>query len=245
MQSLIAVGVGVRRRDRRAEPVQRQHGQREQQLLAQVGRPERRCECAEHKSSCDDGPVWSSSRPADSTAPAGPPEADSIGDGRPAQANSPRPAARRPRPRHRQSSVADPPAAAIFSRAVSENALRGDLELDAAQVPVAEHLDRLRPCGPRRPRPARRRRPCRPRGNSSASRADVDDLELDPEAVLEALELRQPHVDRQLAALEAGRHLVAGLGALGAATGGLALGRPHRDPRGSSWCARPGAGRRW
>ena len=39
-------------------------------------------------------------------------------------------------------------------------------------------------------------------------------------------------------------HLVAGLGALGAATGGLALGRPRHDPRGSwrSWHPGPGAG---
>src|SRR3954451_16272720 len=53
----------------------------------------------------------------------------------------------------------------------------------------------------------------------------VDDLVLDPEAVLEALELRQPHVDRHLAALERRRDLVAGLGALGATSGRLALGR--------------------
>ena len=52
----------------------------------------------------------------------------------------------------------------------------------------------------------------------------VDDLVLGAERVLEAPQLGQPHVQRHLAALEAGRHLVAGLGALGAATGGLALG---------------------
>src|SRR5689334_17639620 len=52
--------------------------------------------------------------------------------------------------------------------------------------------------------------------------ADVDDLVLHAEAVAEALELRQPHVQRHLAALEAGRHGLAGLRALGAATGGLA-----------------------
>ena len=43
-------------------------------------------------------------------------------------------------------------------------------------------------------------------------------------AELEALELGQPHVQRQLAALEAGGHVLPGAGALGAATGGLALG---------------------
>src|SRR5699024_2418187 len=42
------------------------------------------------------------------------------------------------------------------------------------------------------------------------------------EGVLEAAELGQPHVQRHLPALEAGRHLVAGLGALGAAASGLA-----------------------
>ena len=47
---------------------------------------------------------------------------------------------------------------------------------------------------------------------------------------LKPLSFGEPHVDRHLAALEGGRHLVAGLGALGAATGGLAL-SPHRDPR--------------
>ena len=61
-------------------------------------------------------------------------------------------------------------------------------------------------------------------GEQRRRAGQVDDLELDLERVLEALELRQPHVQRHLAALEAGRHLVAGLGALGAATGGLALG---------------------
>ena len=61
-------------------------------------------------------------------------------------------------------------------------------------------------------------------GEELVDAVEVDDLELHLERVLEALELRQPHVDRHLATLEGGRHLVAGLGALGAATGGLALG---------------------
>src|SRR6185503_20830401 len=52
----------------------------------------------------------------------------------------------------------------------------------------------------------------------------VDHLEHHLELVLEALELRQPHVDGHLPALERRRHLVAGLGALGAAAGRLALG---------------------
>src|SRR5699024_2157989 len=52
----------------------------------------------------------------------------------------------------------------------------------------------------------------------------VDDLEDDLVAVLEALELRKAHVDRHLAALERRGDVLPGLGALGAATGGLALG---------------------
>src|SRR5690606_13824842 len=52
----------------------------------------------------------------------------------------------------------------------------------------------------------------------------VHDLVLDAEGVGEAAELGQPHVQRHLPALEADGHLVTGLGALGAATRGLALG---------------------
>src|SRR6478609_8975729 len=53
----------------------------------------------------------------------------------------------------------------------------------------------------------------------------VDHLVLDAERVLEAAQLREAHVQRHLPTLEARRHLVAGLGALGATTGRLALGR--------------------
>src|SRR5690606_38188857 len=59
-------------------------------------------------------------------------------------------------------------------------------------------------------------------GEESGQTVQVDDLVLDAEGVLEAAELGQPHVQRHLPTLEAGRHLVAGLGALGAATRGLA-----------------------
>src|SRR5690606_8656766 len=50
----------------------------------------------------------------------------------------------------------------------------------------------------------------------------VHHLVLDPERVLEPLELRQAHVQRHLTALDPGRDLAAGLAALGAPTGGLA-----------------------
>src|SRR5690349_12884003 len=52
----------------------------------------------------------------------------------------------------------------------------------------------------------------------------VYNLELNPERVLEAAQLRQAHVQRQLAAGKASLHLVAGLRTLGTATGGLTLG---------------------
>src|SRR5699024_8036539 len=51
----------------------------------------------------------------------------------------------------------------------------------------------------------------------------VDHLVLGAELVLEAAQLRQPHVQRRLTTLEPCGHLVARLGALGATTGGLAL----------------------
>src|SRR3954453_5964867 len=46
----------------------------------------------------------------------------------------------------------------------------------------------------------------------------VDHLVLDAERVLEATQLREAHVHRHLPTLEARRHLVPGLGALGATT---------------------------
>ena len=51
---------------------------------------------------------------------------------------------------------------------------------------------------------------------------EVDGLVLDAERVVEALHLRQPHVQRHLATLEVHRDGVAGALALHAAAGGLA-----------------------
>src|SRR6478609_5841309 len=51
---------------------------------------------------------------------------------------------------------------------------------------------------------------------------EVHDLVLGLERVLEAAKLREPHVQRGGTTLEALRHLVPGLGALGTTTGGLA-----------------------
>src|SRR5689334_22004780 len=61
-------------------------------------------------------------------------------------------------------------------------------------------------------------------GEQAGDVADVDRLVLGAEAVAEAAQLRQPHVDGHLAALEPGRDVLARLGALGAAAGSLALG---------------------
>ena len=100
--------------------------------------------------------------------------------------------------------------------------MRADGQGDPAQGAVAEHLDQL-------PRADGAGRAELGRADLAAVReqprevADVDDLVLHPEAVLEAPELGQPHVQRHLPALEARGDVLAGLGALGAATGRLAL----------------------
>src|SRR4051794_1919225 len=100
--------------------------------------------------------------------------------------------------------------------------VRLDLQRDR-QVAVAEHLHRVP--APDRPgldqgldvdAPAVR--------EQFGELGEVDDLVFGAERVREALELRDPHVQRHLATLEATRDLLAGPGALGPAAGGLALG---------------------
>src|SRR3954451_8223253 len=69
-------------------------------------------------------------------------------------------------------------------------------------------------------------------GEQRGEPVEVDHLVLSPEPVLEALEPWQPHVQGHLATFERRRHLVTGLGALGATAGGLALGTlAAADPR--------------
>src|SRR6185312_7426347 len=90
-----------------------------------------------------------------------------------------------------------------------------------AEVAVAEHLDRLvAPDGAGLDQLLRTHRAAL--GEQRAEVADVHDLVLHPEAVAEALELGQPHVQRHLPALEAGRDVLARARALGATTGRLA-----------------------
>src|SRR4051812_16081422 len=101
--------------------------------------------------------------------------------------------------------------------------VRVHVHLDATQVAGAEHLDRLaaadragvgQAAGVERAAVREQRR----------DPVQVDDLEDDLVAVLEAGQLGQPHVQRRLAALEARGDVAPRAAALGAATGGLALG---------------------
>ena len=138
--------------------------------------------------------------------------------------------------------MAEPPAATILSLALAENACARDLQRHA-EVAVAEHLHGLAladgALGDQvldADRAAVREQLAEP--------VQVDDLVLHAERVLEAAQLGQPHVQRHLPALEAGWHLVAGLGALGAATGRLALLAPSPRPTRILVDLAPGAGRR-
>src|SRR5699024_11282366 len=60
-------------------------------------------------------------------------------------------------------------------------------------------------------------------GVQSADSLDIDDLVFLTERVPETLEFRQPHVDRHLAALEAGRYLIGGPCTFGSPSRGLAF----------------------
>src|SRR3712207_2138343 len=101
--------------------------------------------------------------------------------------------------------------------------VRLDVDLDTAELAGAEDLDRLVPAdgagvGKRL------------RAHGAALReqrrdpVEVDDLEDDLVRALEAGELGQPHVQRGLPTLEPRVRVAPRAGALGAATGGLALG---------------------
>src|SRR5206468_3976172 len=109
----------------------------------------------------------------------------------------------------------------LFPSAAAE-LVCGDADLDG-QLSVAEHFDQ-RVLAYRTGRHQLVDTDIAALGEQLVDVADVDDLVLRAEPVAEALELRQPHVDRHLAALERRRDVLAGLGALRTATGGLALG---------------------
>src|SRR5688572_24201857 len=100
--------------------------------------------------------------------------------------------------------------------------MRRHLELHAPQVAVAQHLDQ--PALADRAGLDELVRPDRaPRGEQLGEPVQVHDLVLDPEVVLEPLQLGQAHVDRHLPTLERRRDVLARLGALRAPTGRLAL----------------------
>src|SRR5256885_15145813 len=100
--------------------------------------------------------------------------------------------------------------------------VRAHLEGDA-DVARAQHLDRqVRTHGPARDQLVRSDRAAR--GKQLGEPAGVDHLVLSAVAVVEALQLRQPHVDRHLAALEARGYGPPRPGALRATASGLALG---------------------
>ena len=101
--------------------------------------------------------------------------------------------------------------------------MRVHVHLDTAQVAGAEHLHRLAaPHGAGVGEGVRVDRATL--GEQGRDPVEVDDLEDDLVGALEARQLRQPHVQRRLPALEARGGVPARAGALGAATGGLALG---------------------
>src|SRR4051812_44218722 len=110
----------------------------------------------------------------------------------------------------------------LLGRGAGER-VRVHVDLDAAEVAGAEHLDRLTaPDGTGLGQTVRVDRTTL--REERRDPVEVDDLEHDLVVVLEARELGQPHVQRGLPTLEPGGRVAARTGALGAATGALALG---------------------
>ena len=237
------------RRDERAEPEQRDDGQREQQLLAQVRRPERPSEGGEHVFLLRTahrwvGATWCSAPIAIRDVS----DSNSPDDGRQRTSTVPgAPAATAARVRDCAavySSVTEPPAAAIFSFAEARERVRGDLQLHAAEVAGAEHLDRLALADRALGHQLVDGRPRRPRGTARPSRSRLTTWYSTLERVLEALQLRQPHVQRHLPALEARPGPGSGPWCPWCRDRRSCPWSPHRDPRGSwrSWHPGPGAG---
>src|SRR5690606_31599173 len=110
----------------------------------------------------------------------------------------------------------------LLSRRAAEG-MRLELQVYSLQIPVDEDLDRT--TLPDRAGTDQFLRPDRAAvGEQLRQPVEVHHLVLDLERVLEPLHLGQPPVDRGLTTLERRRDLLAGVGALGPATGGLPLG---------------------
>ena len=139
-----------------------------------------------------------------------------------------------------QTTVARPPAASIFSLAEAENAWA--LTWTATE---RSPWPRTLTGWPLRTAPLATRSSTRDvaaLGEQLAEPVEVDDLVLDAERVLEALQLRQPHVHRHLAALEATRAPGSGPWCPWCHGRRSCPWSPHRDPHGSSRSWRPGRG---
>ena len=189
-------------RDVRADPVEGDHQQREEDLAPQVGDPEHVPHAGQHGVGS-----WSAALPA---------AAGGSMDQRLANWLPWTGGRRSPHGLGRTSTV--PPAAVMAASAHLEKAW-------AFTVTVRDSSPRPRTLmsAPLWAMPLA----CRVAGliSSRPARLDgveVDALVLDAERVVEALQLRDPHVQRHLTTLEAGGDAAAGLLALGAAAGGLA-----------------------
>ena len=272
VEALLHVAVrDARAGQRGAEPVDRDDADCEQQLLAQVRRPERTEKGGEQRSSScarrppvvrgGSGWVLGRVRPMihgwERTLTASTRTVRQIAPGYmnrlpmlPRRSRRRRPW-RPPVGRHwtrrlgrtPYSSVAEPPAAAIFSLADALNACAETWSATPPRSPAPRTLTgwplRTAPASTSSTGPT-----CAAVREQLGEPVQVDDLEHDLELVLEALELRQAHVDGHLPTLERRRDVLAGLGALGTATGGLALGAltaTHAGLRGLGTRA-PGAG---
>ena len=103
----------------------------------------------------------------------------------------------------RQSVVAVPPAAAILSRALAENAWTVTCRATVTSPSPSTLTGAPSRTAPLATRSSTVTAP--PSGKSAREPVQVDHLVLDPERVLEAAQLGQPHVQRHLPALEGGR----------------------------------------
>src|SRR3712207_184761 len=137
----------------------------------------------------------------------------------------PRATSRRPGPAPPQASQlgGGPTGGCVLLLGGLAEGVRRDGQRDTTQLARAEDLDRL-VAADRTGLGEFRRADLAAVGEQLGEPVQVHDLEDDLVLVLEALELRQTHVQRHLAALERRGDVLTGAGALGTAAGGLALG---------------------